>query len=102
MATYKIILEVGCDPTETKDGVRINNPVSWNYSTLLSTGGYNVYASLQDGYEMCCDSYIDWCESGEYDRYPEVWSDYLHDQGCVHAVIEDEDLDDEANIAFLH
>ena len=46
MNKYLVTLEVECDPNEHHDGLLLKSPATWNWTHLLSAGGYDVFANL--------------------------------------------------------
>ena len=103
MTKYVITLEVEMDDHQTVDGVSIGNPARWDYNALLSADGFQVFASVANAYEACCESYVEWASADVDDRYPESnFAPYFHDEACVHFVaIEDDEDDEETDIAML-
>jgi len=98
---YVVTIEMELDPNEVVETTRIGLPSRWNYTSLLSAGGYDVTASVASAYEACCESYVEWVTDDPDRRYPEKnFTPYFHDEGCRHFVDIESD-DDETSTAEL-
>lgn len=99
MTKYVITLEVEMDDHQMVDGLTLNTPDRWNYNSLLSAGGFQVFASVTEAYEACCESYVEWVSEDADDRFPTTFAPYFHDEKCVHfvGIEDDEDTEEISN-----